>query len=79
MSLENADAIADLLGQTEQLVGGSDVGGNAKVRLLQVHQTEKVGRQRSEIGIFRALSVGLISSCMHGCGHDRGWTRPVLV
>lgn len=52
MGLENADVIANILGQAQQLVCGSDVGGDTQVCALEVHKAEEVGGQRGQVGVL---------------------------
>lgn len=52
MGLENANVVANILGQAQQFVCCSDVGGNTQVCALEVHETQEVGGQRGQTGIF---------------------------
>lgn len=59
MRLENADVIADLLRQTQQVGGGVHVGRHAQVSPLDVDQTQQVGCEGREVGLFGPFAVRL--------------------
>lgn len=52
MRLEDANVIAHIFGEGQQLVCGGDVGGDTQVGALEVDEAEEVGGQWGEIGIF---------------------------
>jgi len=70
--LENADVVADLLRQTQQLGGGVHVGRHAQVGPLDVDQTQQVACEGREVGLFGPFAVRLeegVVALGHG-GHD---------
>ena len=52
MGLEDTDVIANVFGQSQQLVRGGDVCRDTQVGAFEVDEAEEVGGQRGQIGIF---------------------------
>lgn len=62
--LQHAYVISNIFRDLQQLRGGVDIRRHAKIRPFDVHQSQKVGRQRREIGLLRSLGIGLEPSGM---------------
>ena len=58
VGLEDADVVATLVGQVQQLGRGLDVGGQAEVGLFYRHEAQQVGCQRAGGGVAGAHTVG---------------------
>lgn len=72
MRLEDADVVADLLRQTQQVSGRVHVSRHAQVGPLDVDQTQQVGGEGGEVGLFGPFTVRLeegVVALGHG-GHD---------
>jgi len=41
--LEDADVVANIFGQSQQLIGGGDVGRDTEIGAFEVDQTEEIG------------------------------------
>lgn len=72
VGFEDADVIADLVGQTQQLGGGGDIGADTEVGALDVDQAEEVVGDWGEAGVFGAFAVGLGEGGMAGGNGGRG-------
>lgn len=63
MGLEDDDGGANLVGKVEELAGGCDIGAEAEIRGLEVHELEEVSVERMS-GRLRPTGEGRLERRM---------------